>query len=85
MGVDVQVRELEPEVYNSNLSQELDQMYYFGWIADYPYPQDFLDILFSSGSSYNYGGYSNPQVDSLIQQANQELDQTKSLCSISAG
>jgi oligopeptide transport system substrate-binding protein len=77
LGVDVKVRELEPEIYYSNPSQELDQMYYFGWIADYPYPQDFLDILLSSGSSYNYGGYSNPEVDSLIQQANQELDQTK--------
>jgi oligopeptide transport system substrate-binding protein len=77
LGVDVKVRELEPELYSSDLAQELDQMYYFGWIADYPYPQDFLDILLSSGSSYNYGGYSNTEVDSLIQQANQELDQTK--------
>jgi oligopeptide transport system substrate-binding protein len=77
LGVNVQVRELEPEVYNSNLSQELDQMYSFGWIADYPYPQDFLDILFTSGSSFNYGGYSNTEVDSLIQQANQESGQTK--------
>ena len=76
LGVDVKVRELEPEVYNSpNLSQELDQMYYFGWIADYPYPQDFLEILFNSGSSFNYGGYSNQIVDSLIQQANQASDQ----------
>ncbi len=77
LGVNVQVRELDPEVYYSELSQEVDQMYSTGWIADYPYPQDFLDILFSSGSSYNYGGYSNPQFDSLIQQANQESDQTK--------
>jgi len=77
LGVDVKIRELQPEVYNSNLAQELDQMYYFGWIADYPHPQDFLDILFTSASSYNYGGYSNPAVDSLIQRANQEPDQTK--------
>ena len=77
LGVDVKIREVEPEIFSLVLSQEPDQMYYFGWIADYPYPQDFLDILFSSGSSYNYGGYSNPEVDSLIQQANQELDQTK--------
>ena len=76
LGVDVKVRELEPEVYNSpNLSQELDQMYYFGWIADYPYPQDFLEILFNSRSSFNYGGYSSQAVDTLIQQANQALDQ----------
>ena len=72
----VKVRELEPEVYNSsNLSQELDQMYYFGWIADYPYPQDFLEILFNSKSSFNYGGYSSQAVDTLIQQANRALDQ----------
>ena len=77
LGVDVKVREVEPELYNSNLGQELDQMYEFGWIADYPYPQDFLDILFSSGSSYNYGGYSNSEVDSLVHQANQESDQTR--------
>jgi oligopeptide transport system substrate-binding protein len=77
LGVNVQVRELDPEVYYSDQAQEVDQMYSSGWIADYPYPQDFLDILFSSGSSYNYGGYSNPQVDSLIQQANQEPDQAK--------
>jgi oligopeptide transport system substrate-binding protein len=76
LGIDVKVRELEPEVYNSsNLSQELDQMYYFGWIADYPYPQDFLEILFNSKSSFNYGGYSSQAVDTLIQQANQTLDQ----------
>ena len=78
LGVDVKIRELAPEVYFADLSQELDQMYSSGWIADYPYPQDFLDILFSTGSSYNYGGYSNPQVDSLIQQANRDSDQTKS-------
>lgn len=77
LGVDVQVRQLDPQVYYSQLPQEEDQMYYSGWIADYPYPQDFLDILFSSGSSYNYGGYSDPQFDSLIQQANQEQDQTQ--------
>jgi oligopeptide transport system substrate-binding protein len=68
---------LNPEVFYAELPQEVDQMYSSGWIADYPYPQDFLDILFSSGSSYNYGGYANTQVDSLIQQANQETDQTR--------
>ena len=77
LGVTIQIRELAPEVYYAQLAQEEDQMYSSGWIADYPYPQDFLDILFSSGSTYNYGGYSNPQFDSLIQQANQTQDQTK--------
>jgi len=37
--------------------------------SDYPDPQDFLDILFHSGSASNYGGYSNPTVDSLLDRA----------------
>jgi oligopeptide transport system substrate-binding protein len=38
-------------------------------VADYPHPQDFLDILFRSGADNNYGGYSNPRADALLDQA----------------
>ena len=41
LGVNVQVRELDPEVYYSELSQEVDQMYSTGGIADYPLPSGF--------------------------------------------
>jgi oligopeptide transport system substrate-binding protein len=79
LGVDVQVRQLEPDRFLYNLKTEIDQMFDMGWIADYPHPQDFVDILFRSGSDNNYGSYSNPTVDSLIKQANQSLDQNQSL------
>jgi oligopeptide transport system substrate-binding protein len=78
LGVEVQVRQLEPEFYFYNLKAEKDQMYDIGWSADYPHPQNFLGILFSTGSNYNYGDYSNPEVDALIQAANQELNQEPS-------
>jgi oligopeptide transport system substrate-binding protein len=74
LGVDVTIRVLEPERYIYNLKSELDQMFDFGWIADYPHPQDFLDILFHSGADYNYGGYANPDVDALLDKAGQEQD-----------
>ena len=45
------------------------QMYRLGWIADYPDPQNFLEILFHSESSQNYGGYSNSTVDDLLNEA----------------
>ena len=48
------------------------QMYELGWAADYPDPQDFVDILFYSKSLDNNGAYSNPQVDRLIEQARTE-------------
>jgi oligopeptide transport system substrate-binding protein len=78
LGVEVKVRQLEPERYFYNTKSEIDQIFDTGWSADYPHPQDFLDILFSSGTNNNYGNYSNPQADDLIRQANQTLDAAKS-------
>jgi len=78
LGVEVQVRELEPERLLYNFKSEIDQMFDMGWVADYPHPQDFLDILFSSGSDNNYGNYSNPKADALVQQANRILDTNQS-------
>jgi oligopeptide transport system substrate-binding protein len=78
LGVDIKVRQLEPERYFYNTKAEIDQLYSMGWSADYPHPQDFLDILFSSGSNNNYGSYSSTQVDDLIKQANRSSDREAS-------
>lgn len=42
-----------------------------GWQADYGDPSDFLDLLFRSGRATNLTQYSNPQVDQLLNQADQ--------------
>jgi oligopeptide transport system substrate-binding protein len=76
LGVEVEVRQLEPEVFLYNLLKEKDEMYYMGWIADYPHPQNFLELLFSSGFEYNYGEYANPEVDALLRMAGIESDST---------
>jgi oligopeptide transport system substrate-binding protein len=75
LGVEVKVRQLEPERYIYHLKEEKDEMFDMGWIADYPHPQDFLDILFHSGTENNYGEYSNPEVDALLETANMELNE----------
>ncbi|GAG54651.1 unnamed protein product, partial [marine sediment metagenome] len=46
---------------------------------DYPHPQDFLDVLFHSGADNNYGEYSNPEVDALLDMAGVEPDSDLSL------
>jgi len=79
LGVEVEVRQLEPELYLYGLMQEKDEMFYWGWSADYPHPQNFLEVLFASGSEYNVGGYSNQEVDSLLQMASREQDKEASL------
>jgi oligopeptide transport system substrate-binding protein len=79
LGVEVKVRQLESDRYIYHLKEELDNIYDMGWIADYPHPQDFVDILFHSGAEYNYGGYSNSVLDALLDKAALEQDTDKSL------
>ncbi len=79
LGVEVKVRQLEPERFLYHLKQEKDEMFYIGWVADYPHPQDFLDVLFHSGTDNNFGEYSNPEVDTLLERAGVEQDSELSL------
>jgi oligopeptide transport system substrate-binding protein len=79
LGVEVTVRQLEPEYLLYHLKEEKDEMFDMGWIADYPYPQDFLDVLFHTGAENNFAEYSNPAVDAVLDEAAVEGDSEKSL------
>jgi oligopeptide transport system substrate-binding protein len=79
LGVEVRVRQLEPQRFLYHLNKEKDEMFYMGWVADYPHPQDFLDILFHSGADNNHGEYTNPDVDSLLEMGAVERDNDMSL------
>lgn len=74
LGVEVKVRQLEPEKYAYLLREEKDNLFELGWVADYPDPQNFLDVLFYSKSEENIGEYHNPQVDALLERARAERD-----------
>ncbi|MBM2831842.1 MAG: oligopeptide transport system substrate-binding protein [Dehalococcoidia bacterium] len=74
LGVEIEVRQLEPDFYLYGLKKEKNELFDFGWVADYPDPQDFLDILLSTGSEYNTGEYSNREVDQLLIRAGTERD-----------
>jgi oligopeptide transport system substrate-binding protein len=74
LGVEISVRQLETENFLYNLKQEKDEMFTMGWIADYPDPHNFLDILFYTGSEVNIFEYSNPSLDALLDQAAIEQD-----------
>jgi ABC-type transport system substrate-binding protein len=51
----------------------------YGWCADYPDPENFLDILFHSESGFNVAGYDNPEADKLLEQARTEADPARRL------
>ncbi len=69
LQIDIQVDSWPEFLESLNQPEPPYQMYQLGWIADYPDPQDFLEILFHTESAQNHGGYSNPAVDALLDQA----------------
>jgi oligopeptide transport system substrate-binding protein len=79
LGVEVTVRQLEPDRFLYHLKEEKDELFDMGWIADYPHPQDFLEVLFRTGTENNYAEYSNPAVDALLDKAALEADNQQSL------
>ncbi len=79
LGVDVKIRQIEPDIFYYTLKKEKNELLDMGWIADYPHQQNFLDVLFRSNTDINYGEYSNPEVDALLDQAAAELDSSRSI------
>jgi oligopeptide transport system substrate-binding protein len=78
LGVTISVENLEPNFYYDHIySNDHGQLFSGGWCADYPDPENFADVLFHTGAQQNSGGYSNPQLDTLLEAARTEQDVTK--------
>lgn len=75
LGVETDIVQVEWATYLQDLNRERLQAFGgLGWQADYPDPQDFLDILFYSDSPGNHGQYSNSEVDTYVREARTEPD-----------
>lgn len=78
LGVTITIENIEPNYYLEQVySGNHGQLFSGGWCADYPDPENFADVLFHSGSPQNNGGYSNPELDALLEAARVERDVAK--------
>lgn len=84
LGVEVKIQQVEWATFLGDIKRDplrskknKFQLYELGWSADYPDPQDFIDILFYSKSLDNNGAYSNPEVDKVVEQARGEASPEK--------
>jgi ABC-type transport system substrate-binding protein len=76
LGIRTEFQQTEFATFLKDLNKRRFQMFDIGWIADYPDPENFLDILFYSDSSNNHTNYNNPEVDALLERARVETDET---------
>jgi oligopeptide transport system substrate-binding protein len=77
LGIELQY-EIDAGDYFGRLSLEPPHMWSMGWVADYPHPNDFLGILLGTGSSNNYGRWSDDEFDEAIADALATTDPTDS-------
>jgi oligopeptide transport system substrate-binding protein len=79
LGVDIVLNPVEATTYTA-LTKDITtapQMYILGWCADYPDPQNWLSVYWKTGGFGQRIGYSNPELDALLTEADKELDTTK--------
>ena len=76
LGFQVKVTPLPDQQINTMLARGTPpgNITIAGWQADYLDPQDFLGLLFHTGSGQNLAHYSNQAVDKLLDQAEQTPD-----------
>ncbi len=81
LGVDVKLNPVESTTYTA-LTKDINtapQVFILGWCADYPDPQNWLSVYWKTGAFGERIGYSNPQLDELLSQADSTLDPNERL------
>ena len=72
LGVEVKVNLVDSDEYFYNLEGQEGHLLTYGWVADYPDPENFLDLLFHSES--HDSRYVNEVFDALLEQARETQD-----------
>src|SRR3990172_6235983 len=79
LGGTITIEQQDSGLFFQSVQDHDYQIASLGWIADYPDPQNFLDLKLHSQSPINDQQYSNPAVDALLDQARTELDEATRL------
>jgi oligopeptide transport system substrate-binding protein len=68
LGIKVSVQVLTSD-YMERIASNPPEIFYINWAADFNDPDNFLREVFSSGSQYNYGHFSNSEFYDLVDRA----------------
>lgn len=73
IGIELNIRATEYNRFQEKVRTGQAQIFSWGWVADYPDPENFLFLLYGHNSRYKSGGenitnYNNPTFDVLFEQ-----------------
>jgi ABC-type transport system substrate-binding protein len=69
VGLDLQIREVDPDTHRKAIDQGAVPMRMTRWIADYPDPDNFLYVTFHSKSPVYNLGFQDVEFDRLVEEA----------------
>jgi ABC-type oligopeptide transport system substrate-binding subunit len=72
LGVSIKTELVNPNEYAGAVARTHGHLFAYSWCADYPDPENVLDLPYHSEGPLNYGGYANSQVDELLEAARTE-------------
>jgi ABC-type transport system substrate-binding protein len=73
LNIQLEIRATDYNRFQDKMRNGSAQMYMWGWVADYPDPENFLFLLYGPNAKVSSGGenasnYSNPRFDKLFEQ-----------------
>ncbi len=74
IGVNVRLKNLEWAAHLDSMQKHEPLLFRSGWLADVADEDNFLYVLLHTDIEANYGGYSNPEYDTLIERARHSID-----------
>jgi oligopeptide transport system substrate-binding protein len=74
LGVTVDVQALQPPTFGERLQSNPPELFWNGWTADPGNDPDFMRAIFHTGAEYNYGHFSDADLDSLLSRASRIHD-----------
>ena len=79
LDVQVELSQIDNTVYWSKQEQDPGQIFRAGWCPDYNDTNNYLADVYRSDSIYNYGHWTHPEYDPLVDEARVETDPDKRL------
>jgi oligopeptide transport system substrate-binding protein len=74
LGVTVEVQVLKPPAFGERIRSNPPELFWNGWLPDPGNDPDFIHSILQTGAEFNYGHFSNPDFDSLVNRARSNHD-----------
>lgn len=79
-GIDFELQSMNWDEYLTKMEEEgVDGPFRLGWSMDFPAAMNYLKPMYLTGAGSNYTGYSNEEVDNLINKCESTLNEDEAL------